>query len=115
MPRLPSIAGFATAAVLALLLCPPLAGAGEPPQPSRPASPAGPIPQGPVESAPAERGHAIDKVDNTVHAPANPKASVIPRGASAKCRDNTYSLSQHRNGMCAGHGGVAQWINQQIW
>ena len=32
-----------------------------------------------------------------------------PQGASAKCRDNTYSHSKTRTGTCAGHGGVAQW------
>ena len=32
-----------------------------------------------------------------------------PNGATAKCRDNTYSHSAHRSGTCARHGGVAQW------
>jgi hypothetical protein len=32
-------------------------------------------------------------------------------GASAQCRDGTYSHSQHRSGTCSGHGGVAQWLN----
>ena len=30
-------------------------------------------------------------------------------GASAKCRDGSYSYSQHRQGTCSHHGGVAQW------
>lgn len=46
-----------------------------------------------------------------------PKAAAIgqntnpggPNGATAQCRDNTYSHSAHRSGTCAGHGGVAKW------
>lgn len=32
-----------------------------------------------------------------------------PQGASAKCRDNTYSHSKTHTGACSHHGGVAQW------
>lgn len=35
-----------------------------------------------------------------------------PAGATALCRDGTYSYSQHRRGTCSHHGGVAQWINR---
>ena len=30
-------------------------------------------------------------------------------GASAQCRDGTYSHSMTRSGTCSGHHGVAQW------
>jgi hypothetical protein len=33
-----------------------------------------------------------------------------PSGATAKCKDGTYSYSQNRRGTCSGHGGVAQWL-----
>jgi hypothetical protein len=33
-----------------------------------------------------------------------------PAGATAKCKDGTYSFSQHRSGTCSGHGGVAVWL-----
>lgn len=33
-----------------------------------------------------------------------------PAGASARCRDGTYSFSQHRSGTCSHHGGVATWL-----
>ena len=33
-----------------------------------------------------------------------------PDGATARCRDGTYSFSQHRSGTCSHHGGVAQWL-----
>lgn len=30
-------------------------------------------------------------------------------GASARCRDGSYSHSRHHSGTCSGHGGVAEW------
>ncbi len=34
----------------------------------------------------------------------------IPQGASAQCNDGTYSYSQHHQGTCSHHGGVAEWL-----
>lgn len=39
-----------------------------------------------------------------------PSPGSNPSGASAKCRDGTYSYSQSRRGTCSHHGGVAQWL-----
>lgn len=39
-----------------------------------------------------------------------PAPSVHPPGATALCRDGTYSYSQNRRGTCSWHGGVAQWL-----
>jgi len=36
--------------------------------------------------------------------------STAPVGATAKCRDGTYSYSQNHRGTCSHHGGVAQWL-----
>jgi hypothetical protein len=36
--------------------------------------------------------------------------SSPPLGATAICRDGTYSDSQHRRGTCSWHGGVAKWL-----
>lgn len=33
-----------------------------------------------------------------------------PAGASARCRDGTYSFSRSRRGTCSHHGGVAEWL-----
>jgi len=33
-----------------------------------------------------------------------------PPGASARCRDGTYSFSRSRRGTCSHHGGVADWL-----
>ena len=32
-----------------------------------------------------------------------------PEGASARCRDGSFSFSLHRQGTCSHHGGVAEW------
>jgi len=34
----------------------------------------------------------------------------IPEGATALCRDGTYSFSRSRRGTCSHHGGVARWL-----
>jgi hypothetical protein len=36
----------------------------------------------------------------------------VPVGATAKCKDETYSSSKTRSGTCSHHGGVLQWLNQ---
>lgn len=33
-----------------------------------------------------------------------------PEGASARCRDGSYSFSLNRRGTCSHHGGVAEWF-----
>lgn len=33
-----------------------------------------------------------------------------PVGATALCRDGTYSFSRSRRGTCSHHGGVAKWL-----
>lgn len=47
---------------------------------------------------------------NTVHAPARSLSGKAPEGASARCRDGTYSFSRHHGGTCSRHGGVADWL-----
>jgi hypothetical protein len=42
--------------------------------------------------------------------PVPTQAPSPPAGATAQCRDGTYSFSEHRSGTCSGHGGVAQWL-----
>lgn len=36
---------------------------------------------------------------------------LAPAGATARCRDGSYSYSQHRRGTCSHHHGVAQWFD----
>lgn len=44
-------------------------------------------------------------VPSPCHSPVGP-----PAGASARCRDGTYSFSRSRRGTCSHHGGVARWL-----
>ncbi len=41
-----------------------------------------------------------------VHSP-----SSNPAGATAKCRDGSYSYSLHASGTCSHHGGVGRWLH----
>jgi hypothetical protein len=50
----------------------------------------------------------INVSGHCVHRPVN--APGAPSGASAKCRDGTFSFSEHRQGTCSHHGGVEQWL-----
>jgi len=43
--------------------------------------------------------HYTNKDGVEVHAPAKPSGDQVPVGASAKCRDGTWSFSQHRRGL----------------
>lgn len=47
---------------------------------------------------------------NTVHAPAKSLSGKAPEGATARCRDGSYSFSRHHSGTCSKHGGVASWL-----
>jgi hypothetical protein len=35
-------------------------------------------------------------------------APIVPAGATARCRDGTFSFNHHIPQACTGHGGVAQ-------
>jgi hypothetical protein len=58
----------------------------------------------------SNNNYYINTAGNTVHAPAYSENNSIPSGASAQCRDGTYSFSQSRRGTCSRHGGVASWL-----
>src|SRR4051794_18727262 len=50
----------------------------------------------------------INSRGRCVHRPV--RADKAAAGATAKCRDGTYSFSQSRRGTCSWHGGVATWL-----
>jgi hypothetical protein len=53
-------------------------------------------------------GTYMNSKGQTVKRPEN--CSSAPPGATAQCRDGTYSFSQSRRGTCSHHGGVAKWL-----
>ena len=38
-------------------------------------------------------------------------AGSAPPGATARCRDGSYSYAKHHQGACSHHGGVAKWLD----
>jgi len=70
------------------------------PAPAKPAAPSG--------GGCDEGTHYVNVSGNCVLRPV--EAAVAPAGASARCKDGTYSSSQHRSGTCSGHKGVAEWL-----
>ena len=44
------------------------------------------------------------------HKPASRRA---PAGATARCKDGTWSKDARRAGACAGHGGIARWLGRR--
>lgn len=58
------------------------------------------------------RGHQAETYVNrdgvVVRRPVH--ASQPPSGATAQCRDGTYSFSLHRRGTCSYHHGVMRWL-----
>ncbi|PPD40699.1 MAG: hypothetical protein CTY15_14500 [Methylocystis sp.] len=64
----------------------------------------------PIESQLQEHGHYSNSSGEDVHAPAHSITGGAPDGASARCRDSTYSFSHSRSGTCSRHGGVGEWL-----
>lgn len=55
-----------------------------------------------------DNGSYVNKRGQTVKRPET--CSTMPAGATAQCRDATYSFSRSKRGTCSHHGGVAKWL-----
>ncbi len=55
--------------------------------------------------------HYVNKDGQIVHSPSKTKSGQAPTGATAQCGDGSYSFSQHHQGTCSHHGGVATWLS----
>jgi len=44
------------------------------------------------------------------HVPRPAHANTAPAGATAECRDGTFSFSANHRGTCSHHGGVKRWL-----
>ncbi|NBO56906.1 MAG: DUF3761 domain-containing protein [Actinobacteria bacterium] len=53
-------------------------------------------------------GYYLNASGNCVSGPKY--SNSTPAGATAICRDGTYSFSQSRRGTCSWHGGVRTWL-----
>jgi hypothetical protein len=87
--------------ILSVALIAPLGGHADTPPP---------IPA-PSESQLVEHGSYINKDGIRVHSPAHTKNGEQPEGATAQCRDGSYSFSRHHRGTCSHHGGISHWFN----
>lgn len=85
--------------LLAALACPTLYAKAPPPASNQP-----------DEAQLIEHGSYSNRDGNTVHRPAHSKSGKVPLGATARCRDGSYSFSQHHRGTCSRHGGVSAWL-----
>ncbi|POR40024.1 DUF3761 domain-containing protein [Methylobacterium sp. V23] len=64
----------------------------------------------PNEQTLDRHGHYHSRDGSTVHQPAHTRDGSKPEGASAHCRDGTWSFSHTHRGTCSRHGGVASWV-----
>jgi hypothetical protein len=63
----------------------------------------------PALATPAGDGSYTNSNGNVIPDPVQ-SPSGPPAGATAHCKDGSYSFSQHHSGTCSGHGGVAAWL-----
>ncbi|KEO75431.1 DUF3761 domain-containing protein [Anditalea andensis] len=66
-----------------------------------------PLTQTTAETNSAEKSY-INSKGERVQSPTHYDSA--PSGATALCRDGTYSFSRSRKGTCSGHGGVSKWL-----
>lgn len=59
------------------------------------------VPQGPIKHYTNSEGYKVQSPT---------RYSSAPAGATAVCRDGTYSFSRNKRGTCSHHGGVAYWL-----
>ena len=68
-------------------------------------------PQAPQAATSQGRGY-IDSQGEWVPSPTRTADGKPPAGATAHCRDGTFSFSHTRQGTCSHHGGVAEWLRE---
>lgn len=73
-----------------------------------PAAKPKPAPVKPDLTPTCTNGTYVNSAGNIVCSPES--APSAPAGATAQCRDGTYSFSATHSGTCSHHGGVAVWL-----
>lgn len=64
----------------------------------------------PAAARPSEGRGYVNSRGERVRSPVRSVDGRVPAGASARCRDGTYSFSRSRRGTCSRHGGVEAWL-----
>jgi hypothetical protein len=62
-----------------------------------------------VAPTPAPAARPMPAPTHATVSASKPIAANGPSGATAQCKDGTYSRSQNRAGTCSHHGGVGTW------
>ncbi|MCC7432793.1 DUF3761 domain-containing protein [Candidatus Peregrinibacteria bacterium] len=57
--------------------------------------------------SPTTTNHYVNSAGKVIQSPTRYVSK--PSGATAKCKDGTYSFSKSRRGTCSGHKGVSVW------
>lgn len=61
-------------------------------------------------TAPTDGRGYVNSRGEWIPSPTRTSDGQPPSGASAQCRDGTFSFSRSRSGTCSHHGGVARWL-----
>jgi hypothetical protein len=69
-----------------------------------------PAPPSLASGSPSSTRGYINSQGDWVPSPTRTPDGQPPSGASAQCRDGTYSFSRSRRGTCSHHGGVSRWL-----
>ncbi|HVY86019.1 MAG TPA: DUF3761 domain-containing protein [Caulobacterales bacterium] len=59
----------------------------------------------------SDTGYYTNSDGLTVRSPEYSTDGSVPSGATAQCRDGSYSFSFHHQGTCSHHGGVGRWLD----
>jgi hypothetical protein len=91
------------------------ASSAKPAKPSKPSLLSGILAKHPVAGTPPPKAVAGGPAVSGPVVSGAPKSSApaggpAPTGATAKCKDGTYSFSKTHSGSCSHHGGVANWL-----
>lgn len=65
-----------------------------------------------VVPAAAATAPAAKSTTSMKAAPSMAASATDPTGATAKCKDGTYSHAKSHSGACSKHGGVADWLTK---
>ncbi len=68
--------------------------------------------QAPQAAATSQGRGYVNSQGEWVPSPTRTADGKPPEGATAHCRDGTFSFSRSRQGTCSHHGGVAEWLRE---